>query len=244
MDTVKRVLLADYDEPFREELRRAIESTGAFEIVAETGDGAEAFALLKQLQPDIMLLNLQLPYMDGMEILSRAGQAAPRTMCVVITAFQNDNAINEAAGYGARDYLIKPCRTERVVERLLQLAQPCSNGVVRRIERTMQNLCAPIHVEGYRCFVTAESVLKDDPEAIRCVTKRLYPEIAKRRGSTGYAVERAMRECIRMAWERGMQEQLERRYGRRLQVHPTVREFLTLVMELERETESRCRHVG
>ena len=112
-----RILIAE-DEPLaRERIRRLLHPDDDFEIVAETGDGTEAVALTRRHCPDILLLDVQLPGLDGFGVLAALGEHAP-TAVIILTAHRR-HAVR-AFDAGAVDYLLKPISRERLRNALLR----------------------------------------------------------------------------------------------------------------------------
>ncbi len=105
-----RIVLADDHPIVREGLRTVLETQTDFEVVAEAANGEEAVQLVTALRPDILLLDLEMPLMDGVETIrrvraSRTGTILPRI--IVFTAFDNDDRIVHALQAGANGYLLK-----------------------------------------------------------------------------------------------------------------------------------------
>jgi DNA-binding NarL/FixJ family response regulator len=102
-----RILLADDHPIVREGLRAVLETQPDFEVIAEAASGDEALRLALSLQPDILLLDLEMPIMDGVEAIRRLRQQQPAARIIVFTAFDNDERIIHAVQAGANGYLLK-----------------------------------------------------------------------------------------------------------------------------------------
>jgi DNA-binding NarL/FixJ family response regulator len=102
-----RILLADDHPIVREGLRAVLETQPDFEVIAEAASGDEALRLALNLQPDILLLDLEMPIMDGVETIRRLRQQQPAARIIVFTAFDNDERIIHAVQAGANGYLLK-----------------------------------------------------------------------------------------------------------------------------------------
>src|SRR2546423_5328704 len=102
-----RILLADDHPIVREGLRAVLETQADFEVIAEAARGDEALRLALALQPDILLLDLEMPIMDGVETIRRLRQQQPMARVIVFTAFDNDERIIHAVQAGANGYLLK-----------------------------------------------------------------------------------------------------------------------------------------
>ncbi len=102
-----RILLADDHPIVREGLQALLETQPDFEVVGEAANGHEVLRLAQELQPDIILLDLEMPIMDGVEATRRLHQHHPSFRIIVFTAFDNDERIIHAVQAGAVGYLLK-----------------------------------------------------------------------------------------------------------------------------------------
>jgi PAS domain S-box-containing protein len=115
-----RVLVADDTATVRLLLRRTLESSKAFEVVGEAADGAQAVDLAETLQPDIVLLDLSMPVLGGMEAIPRIRRCAPDARVVVLSGFAPDRMGSQAVEVGATAFLEKQQRPQELVDSLLQ----------------------------------------------------------------------------------------------------------------------------
>ncbi|GIK41133.1 MAG: DNA-binding response regulator [Chloroflexota bacterium] len=102
-----RILVADDHPVVRDGLVAILSTQPDFEVVGEAGTGLEAVERAAILQPDVMLLDLEMPELDGVEVLRRLSQANPAVQVIVFTAFDTDERILGAVQAGARGYLLK-----------------------------------------------------------------------------------------------------------------------------------------
>ncbi|MCA9952762.1 MAG: response regulator transcription factor [Anaerolineales bacterium] len=130
MSTLIRLLIADDHPVVRDGLLAILSTQADFVVVGEAGDGLEAVALAAEVQPDVVLLDLEMPRMDGVETLRLLRQQNPAVRVIVFTAFDTDERILTAVQAGAQGYLLKGVpRAElfeaiRVVYRGGSLLQP------------------------------------------------------------------------------------------------------------------------
>jgi DNA-binding NarL/FixJ family response regulator len=111
---VTSVLLADDQELVRAGFRLILELAG-LDVVGEAGDGAEAVELARSLEPDVVLMDIRMPRMDGIEATRRIGRAGLRTRVLVLTTFDLDQHVWEALQAGASGFLLKDVDRERLV---------------------------------------------------------------------------------------------------------------------------------
>jgi DNA-binding NarL/FixJ family response regulator len=112
---VTTVLLADDQELVRAGFRLILELAG-FEVVGEASDGAEALALAREREPDVVLMDVRMPGMDGIEATRRIALAGLRTRVLVLTTFDMDEHVYDALRAGASGFLLKDAGRERLIE--------------------------------------------------------------------------------------------------------------------------------
>src|SRR5205823_1051933 len=111
---MSRILLADDHPIVREGLRAVLETQTDFQVIAEAARGDEALRLALALQPDVLLLDLEMPILDGVETIRRLRQQQPAARIIVFTAFDNDERIIHAVQAGANGYLLKGAPREEI----------------------------------------------------------------------------------------------------------------------------------
>lgn len=121
-----RVILADDDLPLRMLLRILLERDGRFEVVAEADDGKHAIALTEHHDPDLLVLDLSMPEMDGLEVLEQLGRrdGRDRPVIAVLTGFPEPDLEDQARAAGAAAYLTKGSAFGRLTDDLAELLAP------------------------------------------------------------------------------------------------------------------------
>ncbi len=102
-----RVLVADDHPLFRDGLRAMLSSDPDFELVGEATTGEEAVTLVSELQPDLVVMDVQMPDLDGIEATRRISQSSPHVRVLVVTMFEDDGTVFRAMRAGARGYVLK-----------------------------------------------------------------------------------------------------------------------------------------
>lgn len=194
-------------------------------------------------------MDMVLSRLDGLEVLREMENLSPRPKTLVISSFARGNMADLAASQGADYYMMKPCNTGTVVERIRQLAQLSSSSgnldsaprfprVEQSLESTVTTIIheigVPAHIKGYQYLREAIMIAVQDMEVINAVTKVLYPEVAKRFGTTASRVERAIRHAIEVAWDRGDLETLQKYFGYTVsnaKGKPTNSEFIAMIAD-------------
>jgi NarL family two-component system response regulator LiaR len=111
-----RVILVDDHEVVRNGMRAYLDSRPDFEVVGEASSGAEAVGLVSQAVPDVVLMDLVMPRMDGVEATRRVRDISPHTQVVVLTSYHDDEYVFPALQAGALSYVLKDSRMEEVAE--------------------------------------------------------------------------------------------------------------------------------
>lgn len=111
-----RVLLADDHRLFRQGLRHVCQAAGGIEVVGEAESGREAVRLAQELRPDVILMDIRMPDMDGVEATRQITAHEPATRIVILTMYREDRYVFEAVKAGARGYLLKDVDEQELVE--------------------------------------------------------------------------------------------------------------------------------
>lgn len=117
MSSNARVLIVD-DEMFMRQILRDILQRASFEVVGEATNGEEAVQQYRQLQPDVVLMDIIMPRMDGIEATRQILSLDPQARVVMCTALGQEGILKKALQLGARDFLVKPFRPEKIIEAL------------------------------------------------------------------------------------------------------------------------------
>ena len=195
---MQKLLIADSSKIFTSALAAALGDR--FEICV-CGDGPSTLAALQREAPDILIINLMLPYSDGITVL-RESLHRPQII-MAITMFLSSYVEQSMATLGI-DYTFISPSVETVVLRLLDLQQqysapPDTTDLSDLIMHHLRLLNFPTHLTGYRQLCIALPRFAQDPQQF--LTKELYPAVAKIYGrKDGRAVEHSIRKAIQAAW--------------------------------------------
>ena len=111
MENLTKIVIADDHPMFREGLAKAIEREESFSIVGKAGNGAEALRLIKDLRPDLAVLDVSMPEMDGLEVARQVHKEALPTEIIVLTMYKELSYFNAALDLGVRGYILKDSAT-------------------------------------------------------------------------------------------------------------------------------------
>jgi DNA-binding NarL/FixJ family response regulator len=118
-----RVLIADDHPLMRDGLRFMLQPESGIEVVAEAADGAECLAKFREHRPDVALIDLQMPKIDGLRVIGTLCGEYPNARCVVLTSFAGDARVSRALNLGASSYLLKTARRDDIIRALYDVAR-------------------------------------------------------------------------------------------------------------------------
>ncbi len=242
MDNHISVLLADDSKDFSNYLADHISVQPDMKVVGTAYDGNEAYEMILQTKPDVVILDMIMPHVDGLGVLERLNNTsmAHKPICIMLSAVNQEKITMRSAQLGAQYYMVKPFEADTITERIRQLA---GNKVYNK-ERTFKDngltgagqasvlpvvnktadlesivtdfireIGVPAHIKGYQYIRTAIIMVVENMEMINFITKQLYPSIAKQYSTTSSRVERAIRHAIEVAWNRGHSEVIDEIFG-------------------------------
>ena len=132
-----RVVVADDHPIAREGLRTLLEKTHDIEVVAEASDGAEALTMVAQYAPDILVLDMEMPGLKGVEVAQQLQANGSDVRILALSAYEDDQYIKDTLASGAAGYLVKGEIPQRIVEAIRGVAQGQQGWVSRQIAAQM-----------------------------------------------------------------------------------------------------------
>jgi len=247
-----RCLLADDNHDVREELKTVLEKHEDIEICGIAKDGAEAIANIQEFNPDVVILDLVMPVLDGYGVLEFFKNNRHKPKILVYSALSHDDFIFKAFECGADDYIAKPCRAELLYEHIVGIVSKntaeklsaCdkydaksnyrNKTLDERITGIFLTVGIPAHIKGYQYLREGIKMAVEDPVVINSITKQLYPSIAQKYSTSASKVERATRHAIEVSWNRGKIENINTLFGLKIydsKEKPTNGEFIALVAD-------------
>ncbi len=249
MNNKVKVMVSDDNKEFVSQCCTLLRTYGA-ETVTAPKDGVRVVELIREHAPQIVLMDAFMPRLDAIGVMKQVHSLRPQTMFMVMSTFDNPMLERELLSSGASYYFLKPCDTEMMVERIVQLAGirmeekgiPVSrNGFTRHkpdlevmVTDIIHQVGVPAHIKGYHYLRESIMLAVNDSEIINSVTKQLYPTVAKKFGTTSSRVERAIRHAIEVAWDRGDVDVLNSYFGYTIHTgrgKPTNSEFIALIAD-------------
>lgn len=236
------VLIADDNQEFSQTLANYIQEQEDMEVIGIAKDGEEAVDMITNITPDIVLLDVIMPHLDGIGVLEKMNmiKTDKKPISIMLSAVGQDKITQRAVSLGAEYYVVKPFDIELLIKRIRELknfipGQNLNSFIGKEIkqqyveiplngEKNQENLEAlvtniihevgvPAHIKGYQYLREAIIMVVNDIDVINQITKSLYPKIAYKFNTTPSRVERAIRHAIEVAWGRGDQQTVEKIFG-------------------------------
>ena len=220
-------------------LREIIEQDGGFTVAASVGDGRSALEQVRELAPDLLILDVVLPELDGFGVLDQLRREELPVRTMIVSAFFTEQVVSEALGKGAAYFMPKPFENTALLDRMRAVCQPAqptahTKNLKNMVTDIIHEIGVPAHIKGYQYLREAILIAVEDMDVINAVTKVLYPEVARRFSTTPSRVERAIRHAIEVAWDRGDLETLQKFFGYTVsntKGKPTNSEFIAMIAD-------------
>ncbi len=248
-----KVIIADDNREFVKLLIDFMKEQSDIEIIGTANNGNEAVKIIEAEEPDVIILDIIMPYLDGLGVLEKLKEInySKTPKIIMLTAFGHENVTQRAVELGASYYILKPFDMELLLTRIKQvmseadlepnlsrvrksllLANP--NNIEFNITEIIHELGVPAHIKGYLYLRDAIIMVYNDIEILGAITKVLYPRVAEKHKTTPTRVERAIRHAIEVAWNRGNVEIIKSTFGYTIntsKTKPTNSEFIAMIAD-------------
>ena len=243
------VAIADDNDQILEILENLVNSDKDLKLVGKANNGEDMYEIIKEKQPDVVLLDIIMPKMDGLSVMERARKDNGLQKCpsfIVVTAIGLERITKDAFTKGASYYIMKPFQNETILERIKHMKEevgtmqesivlePKEIGLETMVTELLHEIGIPAHIKGYHYLRDSIIMSIEENDVLSAVTKILYPTVAKKHQTTSSRVERAIRHAIEVAWSRGKLDTLEELFGYTVsngKGKPTNSEFIALVAD-------------
>ncbi|MCF0134088.1 MAG: sporulation transcription factor Spo0A [Blautia sp.] len=256
-----RVAIADENQANVGILKQLIEKDGELELAGSAWDGEELFRIIREEKPDVVVLDLIMPGLDGLTVMAQCRKdqelKANLPSFIILSEISKEKIVEYAFDAGADYYILKPFNPVELLNRIKRTRQEMVGWgrdflKVRRITDTLypesmgdiqlerdvtfiiHEIGVPAHIKGYQYLRDAIILTVNDMGMLSSITKILYPAVAKQNQTTPSRVERAIRHAIEVAWNRGKMDTIDALFG--YTVHkgkgkPTNSEFIALIAD-------------
>lgn len=250
------VAIVDDNERMVNLLEDILSEDADIEVVGKSDNGIDALEMIKGKEPDVVLLDLIMPKLDGLGVMEKVRKDTEYKKSpsfIVITAIGQEGVTESAFELGANYYIMKPFDNNMVLSRIKQLKGNNHNKLIdnrvsayenksaymeRNLESDVTNIIheigVPAHIKGYQYLRDAIMMSVTDSDMLNSITKLLYPSIAKKHKTTPSRVERAIRHAIEVAWGRGKMDTIDELFGYTInngKGKPTNSEFVALIAD-------------
>ncbi|MFA9463271.1 MAG: sporulation transcription factor Spo0A [Velocimicrobium sp.] len=251
------VAIADDNERIVGLLAEVMENDPEIEVVGVAYNGLDAIKVINEKRPDVVLLDLVMPKLDGLGVLENYKYHAQNDKLptfIIITAIGQEGVTERAFSLGADYFMMKPFDNQILINRVKQIQRVDKDRIVEmkkehgskvntyylehNLESDVTNIIheigVPAHIKGYQYLRDAIMMSVNDGEMLNSITKLLYPSIAKQHKTTPSRVERAIRHAIEVAWSRGKMDTIDDLFGYTVsngKGKPTNSEFVALIAD-------------
>ena len=229
-------------------------------MIGKADDGLKALQLIEEKEPDVMILDVIMPSLDGLGVLEKAREEKRNTSFIILSAMGQENVAEEAFSLGASYFLLKPFDNNTLIRKIRQTGR--DYGTRRQIAATsfidrqeelketeekdqslpleiivtniIHEIGVPAHIKGYQYLRDSIMLAVTDMDILNSITKQLYPTIASKHNTTPSRVERAIRHAIEVAWNRGKMDTIDALFGYTIHAgkgKPTNSEFIALIAD-------------
>ncbi|HZK56267.1 MAG TPA: sporulation transcription factor Spo0A [Desulfosporosinus sp.] len=256
-----KIIIVDDNRNICQMLQSYIQGQEDFNIIGVAYNGLEAVDLLQTEEPDLIILDLVMPHLDGLGVLERINaRTMKRPKIIMLSAFGQESLTHQAMKLGVDYFILKPFDLELLGKRIRSLTQdipivdsaPVSpslslslsspgvttvrseNNLATEVTKVMHQIGIPAHVKGYQYIREAILMVVADVSLLGAITKELYPGIARKYDTLASRVERGIRHAIELAWERGQKDTLQRIFGYSMNIErqkPTNSEFIAVLAD-------------
>ena len=244
------VVIVDDNPMILNTLDEMISSEAGLSVIGRADNGKDAIDMIKDTEPDVVLLDLVMPRVDGITVVENIKKKTSmfkNPAFIILSAVGGEQMTEESFKAGANYFIMKPFDRDILVK-VLEAPQKASTPEEEKynkeeylkehletdITKMLHELGIPAHIKGYQYLRDAITMVVKDREMMEAVTKILYPEIAKKNLTSSSRVERAIRHAIEVAWGRGSLEVIDELFGYTSSTgkgKPTNSEFIALIAD-------------
>ena len=251
------VAIADDNERILQILDDLLSTQDDIEVVGRAKNGEEVYEIIKNKEPDVVLLDIIMPKLDGLSVMSKVNNdksIKKLPSFVILSAIGQEAITDDAFNLGANYYIMKPFDGEMVLNRInhiknnmgkkmhesrkINAYESKNEYIERNLESDVTNIIheigVPAHIKGYQYLREAIILSINDMDMLNSITKILYPSIAKKYQTTASRVERAIRHAVEVAWSRGKMDTIDALFGYTINTgkgKPTNSEFIALIAD-------------
>ncbi len=223
-----------------------LKSKGLFAITRHR-DGKIVLDAIRTEVPEVVIIDAKMPNLDAAGVIHELRAHRDKLPIIIVTAnYDSPQVEKEVMEAGAKYYMVRPFEPKMLLHRVMTLLgntgvemnysvhERTVNDIEYVVTDIIHQIGIPAHIKGYHYLRTAIMLSVENDEMINCVTKLLYPTVAKKYSTTSSRVERAIRHAIEIAWDRGDVDVLNGYFGYTIHTtrgKPTNSEFIALIAD-------------
>ncbi len=235
MSVLSAIILQD-EEDKALKIGEILDESNQIKVLGTSNDGQMGYDLYLKYKPDLVVLDLVLKTIDGLELISLIKKDNPQVKIIALSSITSEEIINKACELGVDYYMLKPASKDLLLKRILSLSS--GNGAKSTLDDKLSKIFIsvgiPPHIKGYGFLREGVKMVVKNPSIINNITKKLYPMIGERFETTPSKVERAIRHAIEVSWAKGRIETINSLFGVNVylgQEKPTNGEFIALIAD-------------
>ncbi|XMB66515.1 sporulation transcription factor Spo0A [Mycoplasmatota bacterium zrk1] len=245
-----RVFIVDDNKELVTMLKEFINVQSNMEVIGTAYNGKEALKALRMIKVDMLILDVFMPDLDGVDVLDALNNdkayLRPNKI-IMFTAFNSENLMKKAASKGADYFVMKPFELTKLVDTIKEVFtsdEGVNNKIISltqsnidldsEITNILHEIGVPAHIKGYLYLRDSIGMVYENIELLGGITKVLYPEVAKKFKTTSSRVERAIRHAIEVAWNRGNIDAISSIFSYTISYNkskPTNSEFIAMIAD-------------
>lgn len=245
-----KIALIGEDTESKAKIREYFAQNNDYEFVFDEADGYKALQYFDENDVDVVITPIMLPELNAFDLMEHFRNKKSMKF-LILSELKSEAFMMRCLTSGAAGYLLKPVNCAVLAEKLQNLqsakttftttGKPSNLGKTflgKTLDEKISNIFItvgiPAHIKGYQYLRDGIKLVVENSQKINSITKCLYPEIAKRFGTTSSKVERAIRHAIEVAWNRGKIENINNLFGTKIYTaneKPTNGEFIALIAD-------------
>ncbi len=240
-----KIALIGEDTESKAKIREYFAQNNDYEFVFDEADGYKALQYFDENDVDVVITPIMLPELNAFDLMEHFRNKKSMKF-LILSELKSEAFMMRCLTSGAAGYLLKPVNCAVLAEKLQNLqsakttftttGKPSNLGKTldEKISNIFITVGIPAHIKGYQYLRDGIKLVVENSQKINSITKCLYPEIAKRFGTTSSKVERAIRHAIEVAWNRGKIENINNLFGTKIYTaneKPTNGEFIALIAD-------------
>jgi two-component system response regulator (stage 0 sporulation protein A) len=246
-----RIVIVDDNTEFLTILSEYLSCMNGFEVVGIAANGLDAIDVIADSKPDVVLLDIMMPHLDGLGVLERIRRLREKNsmQIIMLTAVWNYETTQMALALGADYYMLKPFDFEALVVRIRQLQSikrqntacivrlaresQAESSIESQVKSIIDGIGVPSHLYGYQYLIYASSLVVNDLSLINSMNRNIYSSIAQKFETTPACAERSIRNAVEITWNKGDIERLYKLFGCEIndrKTKPSNSEFIMTVV--------------